>query len=114
VRLPPQVAEVVVPVPIVLFIVLHTYIEKPRQPNDDIVIHTMCAELWVGEKPTALTQPQHTSGLPPRLVKDYARQLLKALYQQYGNGRCSGFERFARKEHHAIAQCPIRPCSYQA
>lgn len=36
----------VVPVPIVLFVVLHTYVEKPCQPNDDIVIHTMCAELW--------------------------------------------------------------------
>jgi len=105
---------VVVPVPPVAFVVLHTYVEKPRQPNDDVMIHAMCAELWVGEKPIALTQPQHTFGLPPRLVKDYARQLLEALYQQYGNGRRSGFERFAREEQHAIAQCPIRPCSYHA
>ncbi|MBD1908986.1 MULTISPECIES: hypothetical protein [unclassified Leptolyngbya] len=45
----------------------------------------------------------------PELVKDYARQPLEALYQQYGNGWRSGFERFAREEQHAIAQCPIRP-----
>jgi hypothetical protein len=85
--------------------------DKPRQPNDEVVIHAMCAEFWVGSEPIALTQPQHTFGLPPRLVKDYARQLLEALYQQYGNGRRSGFERFAREEQHAIAQCPVRPCS---
>ena len=114
VRRQPQLSEVVVPIPAVSFVVLHTYVEKPRQPDDDVVIHAMCAELWVGEKPIALTQPQHTFGLPPRLVKDYARQLLEALYQQYGNGRRSGFERFAREEQHAIAQCPIRPCSYHA
>jgi len=114
VRRQPQVSEVVVPVPIVSFVVLHTYVEKPRQPNDEIVIHAMCAELWVGESPIALTQPQHTFGLPPRMVKDYARQLLEALYQQYGDERRSGFERFAREEQHAIAQCPIRPCSYHA
>lgn len=115
VRWPPHsVAEVVVPVPTVSFVALHTYVEKPRQPNDDVVIHAMCAELWVGEKPIALTQPQHTFGVPPRLVKEYARQLLDALYQQYGNGRRSGFERFAREEQHTITQCPIRPCPYHA
>lgn len=81
VRRQPQLPEVVVPVPTVSFVILHTYVEKPRQPNDEIVIHAMCAELWVGESPIALTQPRHTFGLPPRLVKDYARQLLEALYQ---------------------------------
>jgi hypothetical protein len=118
-----RLAEVVVPVSIVSFVVPHTYVEKPRQPNDDIVIHAMCAELWVGSEPTrlwrqrgtiALTQPQHTFGLPPRLVKDYARQLLEALYQQYGNGRRSGFERFAREEQGRIGHCAICPCSYPA
>jgi hypothetical protein len=59
-----------------------------------VVIHALCAELWVGNQPIALTQPQHSFGLPLRLVKDYARQLLEALYQQYGNERRSGFERF--------------------
>ncbi|MCY7276452.1 MAG: hypothetical protein LH702_22645 [Phormidesmis sp. CAN_BIN44] len=114
VRRQPQMSEVVVPIPSVPYVVLHTYVEQPRQSNDDVVIHAMCAELWVGNQPIALTQPQHTFGLPPRLVKDYARQILEALYQQYGNGRRSGFERFAREEQHAIAQCPIRPCSYHA
>jgi hypothetical protein len=114
VRRQPQMSEVVVPIPSVPYVVLHTYVEQPRQLNDDVVIHAMCAELWVGNQPIALTQPQHTFGLPPRLVKDYARQLLEALYQQYGKGRRSGFERFAREEQHAIAQCPIRPCSYHA
>ncbi|HEY9659464.1 MAG TPA: hypothetical protein V6C65_13485 [Allocoleopsis sp.] len=66
----------------------------------------MCAELWLREKPVAMTQPQHTFGLSPRLVKEYARQLLDALYQHYGNGRRSGFERFAREEQHSISQCP--------
>jgi len=108
------IAEIAVPIPQIPFVVLHTYVDQPRHPNDEVVIHAMCAELWVGEKPVAMTQPQHTFGLPPRLVKDYARQLLEALYQHYGNGRRSGFERFAREEQHSISQCPIRPCSYHA
>lgn len=114
VRQQPQLAEVVVPIPAVSYVVLHTYVEQSRQLNDDIVIHAMCAELWLGNQPIALTQPQHTFGLPPRLVKDYARQLLEALYKQYGNDRRSGFERFAREEQHSVSQCPIRPCSYHA
>ncbi|MBD2090644.1 hypothetical protein H6F67_12345 [Microcoleus sp. FACHB-1515] len=114
VRRQPQMAEIVVPIPIVSFVVLHTYVEKPRQPNDEVIIHAMCAELWRGDKPIALTQPQHVFGLPPRMVKEYARQLLDALYQQYGNEKRSGFERYAREEQHSISQCPIRPCSYHA
>ena len=42
-----------------------------------------------------MTQLQHTFRLPPRTVKEYARQLLEALYQRDGNGRRSGFEQFA-------------------
>lgn len=114
VRRQPRLEEVVVSIPAVPFVVLHTYVEKPRQPNDDVVIHAVCAELWVGNQPTAMTQPQHTFGLPPRLVKEYALQLLDALYQRYGNDRRSGFERFAREEQHSVSQCPIRPCSYHA
>jgi len=105
---------VVVPIPTVPYVVLHTYVEQPRHFHDDVVIHAMCAELWVGDKPIALTQPQHTFGLPPRLVKEYARQLLEVLFEQYGNCKRSGFERYAREEQHAVAQCPIRPCSYHA
>ena len=105
------IATVVVPVPAMSYVVLHTYVDQVRQPQDDVVIHAMCAEVWVGGEPIALTQPQHTFGLPPRMVKDYARQLLEALCQQYGKGKRSGFERFAREEQHSVAQCPIRPCS---
>lgn len=108
------IAEIVVPIPEVFYVVLHTYVEQPRQPNDEIVIHAMCAELWKGNQPIAMTQPQHTFGLPPRLVKEYARQLLDALYQQYGEGKRSGFERYAREEQHSVAQCPVRPCSVHA
>jgi len=114
VRRNPQLAEVVVPIPDIPYVVLHTYVDKPRHPNDDIVIHAMCAELWLGSKPIAMTQPQHTFGLPPRMVKEYARQLLEALYHQYGQGRRSGFERFAREQQHSISQCPVRPCTYHA
>lgn len=74
-RRSPQVEEIVVPIPEVPFVVLHTYVDKPRQANDEVVIHAMCVELWMGGKPIALTQPQHTFGLPPRTVKEYARQL---------------------------------------
>jgi len=105
---------VVVPIPAMTYVVLHTYLDQVRQPQDDVVIHAMCAELWRGGEPIAMTQPQHTFGLPPRMVKDYARQLLEALYQEYGKGKRSGFERFAREEQHSVAQCPIRPCSYHA
>jgi hypothetical protein len=108
------IAEITVPVPQVPYVVLHTYVDQPHHLNDEVVIHAMCAELWLGEKPVAITQPQHTFGLPPRLVKEYARQLLDALYQHYGNARRSGFERFAREEQHSLSQCPIRPCSYHA
>jgi len=108
------IATVVVPVPAMSYVVLHTYVDQVRQPQDDVVIHAMCAEVWVGGEPIAMTQPQHTFGLPPRMVKDYARQLLEALYQEYGKGRRMGFERFAREEQHSVAQCPIRPCSYHA
>jgi len=108
------IATVVVPVPAMSYVVLHTYVDQVRQPQDDVVIHAMCAEAWVGGEPIAMTQPQHTFGLPPRMVKDYARQLLEALYQEYGKGRRMGFERFAREEQHSVAQCPIRPCSYHA
>lgn len=101
---------VAVPVPEVLYVVLHTYVQQPRHSEDQVIIHAMCAELWRGNQPIAMTQPQHTFGLPPRLVKDYARQLLEALYQQYGNGRRSGFERFAHEQPHSIAQCPVHPC----
>lgn len=106
--------EVAVPVPTVPYVVLHTYVDQPRQANDEAVIHAVCAELWLGAQPVAMTQPQHVFGLPPRLVKEYARQLLDALYQRYGNRRRSGFERFARQEQHSVSQCPIRPCSYHA
>ncbi|GAB4372429.1 MAG: hypothetical protein Kow00121_14790 [Elainellaceae cyanobacterium] len=102
------------PIPEVPYVVLHTYVQKPRQPEDQVVIHAMCAELWRGNQPIAMTEPQHTFGLPPRLVKDYARQLLEALYQHYGNGRRSGFERFAHEQQHSVTQCPVRPCAYYA
>jgi hypothetical protein len=114
VRRSPQVDEIVVPIPEIPFVVLHTYVDKPRQANDEVVIHAMCAELWMGSQPVAMTQPQHTFGLPPRSIKEYARQLLEALYQRYGNGRRGGFERFAREEQHSVSQCPVRPCSYHA
>jgi hypothetical protein len=61
-----------------------------------------------------MTQPQHTFRLPPRTVKEYARQLLEALYQRDGNGRRSGFEQFAREAQHSVSQYPVRPCSYHA
>ena len=108
------IEAITVPIPQIPYVVLHTYVDQPRHPNDEVVIHAMCAELWLAEKPVAMTQPQHTFGLPPRLVKEYARQLLDALYQHYGNGRRSGFERFAREEQHSVSQCPICPCSYHA
>ncbi|MBD1860047.1 MULTISPECIES: hypothetical protein [Trichocoleus] len=109
-----QIAEIVVSVPEVPYVVLHTYVDQPRQANDEVVIHAMCAELWVGNQPRAMTQPQHTFGLPPRLVKEYARQLLEALYQQYGQGKRSGFERYAHEQQHSVSQCPVRPCAYHA
>lgn len=43
VRRQPQLEEVIVPIPAVPFVVLHTYVEKPRQPSDEVVIHAMCA-----------------------------------------------------------------------
>lgn len=109
-----QIEEIIVPVPEISYVVLHTYVDQPRQVSDEVVIHAMCAELWMGNQPKAMTQPQHTFGLPPRLVKEYARQLLEALYQQYGQGKRSGFERYAREEQHAVSQCPVRPCAYHA
>lgn len=108
------IEEISVPIPQLPYVVLHTYLDKPRELNDEVVIHAICAELWIGSAPKAMTQPQHTFGLPPRSVKEYARQLLDALYLKYGNGRRSGFERFTREEQHSIAQCPVRPCSYHA
>ena len=45
-------AVVTVPIPQVAFVVLHTYLDQPRQPNDEVVIHAMCAELWRGEQPS--------------------------------------------------------------
>ena len=108
------IEEVTVPIPQVPYVVLHTYLDQPRQTNDQVVIHAICAELWSGSAPRAMTQPQHTFGLPPRLVKEYALQLLDALYLKYGNGRRSGFERFAHEEQHSLSQCPVRPCSYHA
>jgi hypothetical protein len=108
------IEAITVPIPQIPYVVLHTYVNQPRHPHDEVVIHAMCAELWLGETPMAMTQPQHTFGLPPRLVKEYARQLLEALYQRYGHERRSGFERFAREEQHSVSQCPIRPCSYHA
>lgn len=111
-RRQPQVEDILVPLPEVPYVVLHTYVERPRHSKDDIVIHALCAELWVGSQPVAMTRPQHTFGLPPRLVKEYARQLLEALYQQYGDGKRSGFERFAREQQHSVSQCPVRPCCY--
>jgi len=106
--------EIAVPLPEFPYVVLHTYLDQPREPLDEVVIHAICAELWIGSAPKAMTGPQHTFGLPPRLVKEYALQLLNALYLSYGNGKRSGFERFARNEQHSISQCPVRPCSYHA
>ncbi len=110
----PAIDEVVVPMPQIPYVVLHTYLDKPRKPNDQVVIHAICAELWVGNTPKAMTKPEHTFGYPPRVVKEYALQLLNALYLEYGNGRRMGFERFAHEQQHSIAQCPVRPCSYHA
>ena len=109
-----SIEEVVVPLPEFSYVVLHTYLDQPRKPDDEVVIHAICAELWIGSAPKAMTQPQHTFGLPPRLVKEYALQLLNALYLTYSHGRRSGFERFAHNEQHSIAQCPVRPCSFHA
>ena len=106
--------EIAVPLPEFPYVVLHTYLDQPREPFDEVVIHAICAELWMGSAPKAMTGPQHTFGLPPRLVKEYALQLLNALYLSYGNGKRSGFERFARNEQHSISQCPVRPCSFHA
>lgn len=106
--------EVAVPMPEFPYVVLHTYLDRNRQSNDEVIIHAICAELWVGSAPKAMTQPQHTFGLPPRLVREYALQLLNALYLEYGNRRRSGFERFASEMQHSVAQCPVRPCSYHA
>lgn len=106
--------EVAVPLPEFPYVVLHTYLDRNRQLNDEVVIHAICAELWIGSTPKAMTQPQHTFGLPPRLVREYALQLLNALYLEYGSGRRSGFERFASEMQHSVAQCPVRPCSYHA
>jgi hypothetical protein len=58
-----------VPIPEIPFVVLHTYVDKLRQANDEVVIHALCAELWMGSQPIAMTQPQHTFGLPLRTVK---------------------------------------------
>lgn len=113
-RRSPQVEEFVVPIPEIPFVVLHTYVDKPRQTNDEVVIHAMCAALWMGSQPIVMTQPQHTFGLPTRAVKEYARQLLEALYQRYGNRRRSAFERFTREEQHSVSQWLVRPCSYYA
>ncbi|MBI4783080.1 MAG: hypothetical protein HY785_17420 [Oscillatoriophycideae cyanobacterium NC_groundwater_1537_Pr4_S-0.65um_50_18] len=38
-----------------------------------MVIYALYAELWRGNKPTVMTQPQHAFGLPPRRVKEYVR-----------------------------------------
>lgn len=108
------IEAIVVPIPKIPYVVLHTYVDKPRQAEDGVVIHALCAELWLGEKPVALTQPQHVFGLPPRMVKEYARQVLQALFERYGDGKRLGFERFAREEQHSVSQCPIRPCSFHA
>jgi hypothetical protein len=62
----------------------------------------------------ALEKPLNCSTYSYTLSKEYARQLLDALYLKYGNGRRSGFERFARSEQHSISQCPVCPCSYHA
>jgi hypothetical protein len=43
-----HVEEIVVPIPEIPFVVLHTYVDKPRQTKDEVVIHAMCAELWIG------------------------------------------------------------------
>ncbi len=52
------------PIPVVPYVVLHTYVEKPRQLHDEVVIHAMCAELWLGGKPIAQRLMPH----PPSLV----------------------------------------------
>jgi len=114
VRRSAAIKVVQVPIPAVPYVVLHKCLDKPCSPADEVVIHAMCAELWMGGTPKAMTEPQHTFGLPPRLVKEYARQLLEALYQHYGEEQCMGFERFAREEQHSITQRPVRPCSYHA
>jgi len=49
------IATVVVPVPAMSYVVLHTYVDQVRQPQDDVVIHAMCAEVWVGGEPIAMT-----------------------------------------------------------
>ncbi|MBI4779715.1 MAG: hypothetical protein HY785_00170 [Oscillatoriophycideae cyanobacterium NC_groundwater_1537_Pr4_S-0.65um_50_18] len=74
VRRQTQIEELVVPIAEIPYVVLHTYVEKPPQINDAVVIHALCAELWVGNKSTVMTQPQHTFGLSPRRVKEYAYQ----------------------------------------
>ena len=109
-----SIDEIAVPLPEFPYVVLHTYLDQPREPDDEVVIHAICAELWIGSTPKAMTGLQHTFGLPPRLVKEYALQLLNALYLSYGNAKRSGFERFARFVQHSIAQCPVRPCSFHA
>lgn len=57
----------------------------------------------MGNQPIAMAQPQHTSRLPLRTVKEYTRQLLGALSQRYGNERQSGFERLACEEQHSVS-----------
>lgn len=53
--------EILVPIPVVPYVVLHTYVEKPRQLHDEVVIHAMCAELWLGGKPIAQRLMPHST-----------------------------------------------------
>ncbi|MBD3887474.1 hypothetical protein IFO70_38635 [Phormidium tenue FACHB-886] len=82
---PLAIAERAVPIPQIAYVVLHIYVDQPRQPNDEVVIYAMCAELWIGEKPVAMTQPQHTFGRLCRknLLRTNDRYRLYSLKQQF-------------------------------
>ena len=94
--------ELILP-PAVPAAVLYLYRQRVDAP-----IHTVGAELWVGQVKLVAIEPVHCLGLTPSQIKAYLQQVLQVFSQKYGNGK--QITQFASQVELNPQTCPIRPC----
>jgi len=78
------IPTVVVPISAMTYVVLHTYLDQVRQPQDDVVIHAMCAVVARGGADRTDPTSAYVWATPPdgqRLRAAITRSPLSAIRQ---------------------------------
>lgn len=106
----PQIAQLSINTPDVKSAVLIIYSECPDNFRDGIPIHSLAAEVWVGNQPTVAIEPIHCFGMRGDKVTSLLPQILEAFSAHVDNGK--RFKSFAVVVHRHTQDCPLRPCPF--